>query len=1109
MKTTYSQNYQRNIFLTFSIFLLLLLSACAKPPGNDGELLSGESGEEQVDVVRAAVLTTNFVTRAQWRADRSRLIVSGNANAGDASVDVLNADSGLYVGTAVVDSRMQWRLSKTINQNTDVPCKVRAKSRSLEFSLVVAGAPANCSGAVVVSNSPPNGTILQPSTNLAINAGETVFFSGTASDPENDPVTYQWDFSNVAAVNNSQTPGNIRFNQAGTYTVTLSVRDIYGNVDPTPASRTITVNPVATNTPPNGIILSPAQDVVISAGGIVRLTASGVDPDGDAISYLWNMDGSRPNFNIQNPGDVVFNTPGVYHISLLVTDARGLADPTPALRMVTVESVPVNTPPNGRITQPTGNMAIYVGDTLSFSASATDAEGDAVTYYWNMDGSVPNRTTRSHSATFSQAGTYNITMTATDARGASDPTPAMITVSVLGIAQNLPPNGTITSPVSDVVITEGQSVNFSALGIDPDGNTPLAYHWNFGGGAPNAHVQNPGLITFPSAGVYEVNLVVTDSLGLADPQPATRLVTVEGVPVNRPPVGSIDQPTGNITIDVGDTVYFSGSATDPDGDAVTYFWDMNGVAPNTTTRVPGNISFQSPGVFTIRLITTDVHGLSDATPEQVVVTVNYPAVINVPPNSVISTPIGDVTINAGDWLNFSGYGFDPDNNTPLTYLWTFDGGASSSVQQNPGVVQFTTPGVFHVTFTVSDALGLSDASPATRVITVRDFQPANSPPNAVILSPASDMTIYEGDRVYFASYATDPEGNTPYVYSWNFNGARAGSALQNPGEVLFTTAGTYNIQLSVTDNLGASDPTPATRTITVVANVPVSVPPNGIINTPTGDLTITVGDRVNFTASGVDPDGNYPLSYRWSFDGAVPDILAQNPGQISFNQVGTYRVRLVVTDATGISDPVPAERLITVVGSATTNQAPTVSISQPLTNRTINVGDYVYFSATGADIDGHYPLTYHWSMAGVAPNAMGATPGNVQFNQAGTFNIRVWAVDALGLISQTYAERVITVIGSTTNTPPNGTIISPTADATIRAGSWLYFDGSGYDADQDALTYQWDFQGGVSTSINNTWATPGWGRFDVPGVYTITLTVTDSRGAVDSSPATRTVTVTY
>jgi PKD repeat protein len=77
-------------------------------------------------------------------------------------------------------------------------------------------------------------------------------------------------------------------------------------------------------------------------------------------------------------------------------------------------------------------------------------------------------------------------------------------------------------------MTAGQSVNFQGTGFDPDGNLPLAYFWDFGGGASNRTVEDPGAVVFGTPGTYTVRFVVTDALSLADPTPDTRVITVSG-----------------------------------------------------------------------------------------------------------------------------------------------------------------------------------------------------------------------------------------------------------------------------------------------------------------------------------------------------------------------------------------------------------------------------------------------------------------------------------------------------------------------------------------------------------------------------------------------------
>jgi hypothetical protein len=93
------------------------------------------------------------------------------------------------------------------------------------------------------------------------------------------------------------------------------------------------------------------------------------------------------------------------------------------------------------------------------------------------------------------------------------------------IADNTAPNGSITSPVGDRTITEGESVQFSGQASDPDGDD-VTVLWDFGDGITSTQLV-PGSHTYTDAGTFTVTLTVTDEHGLADPTPPTRTITVE------------------------------------------------------------------------------------------------------------------------------------------------------------------------------------------------------------------------------------------------------------------------------------------------------------------------------------------------------------------------------------------------------------------------------------------------------------------------------------------------------------------------------------------------------------------------------------------------------
>ena len=103
-------------------------------------------------------------------------------------------------------------------------------------------------------------------------------------------------------------------------------------------------------------------------------------------------------------------------------------------------------------------------------------------------------------------------------------------------------------------------VNFDAAGSsDPEGD-PLTYAWDLDGdGAYDDSTAQKPTYTYTTAGDYQVGLRVTDSKGASDTLDEPLTITAG----NTPPSATVDSPLSTTTWKVGDTISFSGSATDP------------------------------------------------------------------------------------------------------------------------------------------------------------------------------------------------------------------------------------------------------------------------------------------------------------------------------------------------------------------------------------------------------------------------------------------------------------------------------------------------------------------------------------------------------------------
>jgi PKD repeat protein len=118
--------------------------------------------------------------------------------------------------------------------------------------------------------------------------------------------------------------------------------------------------------------------------------------------------------------------------------------------------------------------------------------------------------------------------------------------------------------------------------------------------------------------------------------------------------------------------------------------------------------------------------------------------------------------------------------------------------------------------------------------------------------------------------------------------------------------------------------------------------------------------------------------------------------------------------------------------TASTNQPPTATITDPLSNVTINPGDAVQFAGSGSDPDGNI-AGYSWTFAGGNPGASSsATPGTVTYSTPGVFTASLSVTDNEGLASQA-ATRTVTVSDFSLSATPSSRTVMPGGTAGYSA----------------------------------------------------------------------------
>jgi hypothetical protein len=192
-------------------------------------------------------------------------------------------------------------------------------------------------------------------------------------------------------------------------------------------------------------------------------------------------------------------------------------------------STPVNTPPSVTVSSPVDGTVITEGDSLSFTATATDAEDGNLTagLAWtsSIDGPLPG--SGGNVTAWLSTGTHIITASLTDSGALSGSDTVSITVEPAG-GVNTPPTVTITSPTDGTVITEGEALNFTASATDnEDGDITAALVWT--SSIDNALPASGGSANVVlSRGTHIISTTLTDSGGLAGSDTVTITVTPAG-----------------------------------------------------------------------------------------------------------------------------------------------------------------------------------------------------------------------------------------------------------------------------------------------------------------------------------------------------------------------------------------------------------------------------------------------------------------------------------------------------------------------------------------------------------------------------------------------------
>jgi len=854
------------------------------------------------------------------------------------------------------------------------------------------------------------------------------------------PTSSAWDFGD--GTNSTQINPSKIYTTVGTYTVLLV--NNYGYCSDS-ATRTIKVlpRPVANFNATNTTKCQPT------------LTVNFQNLSTNAISWNWDF-GDGNTSTQQNPSHTYTNY-GTFNVTLIVTNTSGCTDTLRRNGLVQII--------RPQITIPSLPQQGCIPYTISPVANITTL--DAVTsYLWDF-GDGNTSTQQNPTNTYTAQGTYTVTLTITTSTGCTE------TLTLPGAVRvGRKPNVNFTAVPNPVCAF--QSVQFTDLTNEGDqwlwlfgdGGTssqqnplyqysdtglfdvtlfvtnngcrdsllitdfirikpPIArfgyrnncgnpmqfnfidssigatsWFWEFVDGTTST-LQNP-VHVFSALGTYNVKLTVGND---TCSHSFTRVIRV----IDEMPDIVADRVTAcriaNINFSVPNVF---------GPNLVLYEWDFGDGSTTTSTGQNISHSYVNSGVYTVRLITTDIYGCRDT-----VIKTNYIRVTGPTANFDASNNVGC----KNRLVTFTDLSQSDGISNIVRWKFDFgDGMTQTYTSGGPFTHLYANAGIFDVKLVVTDASGCSDS-----LLTQQRVITTDPVPDFI----ASDTLTCPGRTVTF----TNNSNAINYTSSWSFGDGNTSTA-NSPSNV-YTTTGTYTVRLIIRDQYGCSD------TLTKPLYIKVDLPAASF--TVNDSISACTPFEVQFTNT-----SQYYVSSMWNLGGGTSTMT--NPIQY-YTIPGVYPIQLVVTSPGGCTDTATGTiRVFDTVGTRISYLP--LNGCKPLS----------------VDLDAftNAPMTYTWDLGDGTIINNDTTSINHIYNFFGDFVPKVIMTDPSGCIIPVTGPDTIRIIGATVDFGLDKTLFCD-------SGFVRFTDSTTYN--DSIVRYDWNFGDGVTSNLQNPthqYNTPGF-----------------------------------
>ena len=527
-------------------------------------------------------------------------------------------------------------------------------------------------------------------------------------------------------------------------------------------------------------------------------------------------------------------------------------------------------------------------------------------------------------------------------------------------------------------------VQFTDASI-PGSGTITQREWDFGDG--NFSTQQNPTHTYTSSGNFNVSLRITNSNGCVKTLTKLQYVQIlNGVTANfsntlpnscTPPVNINFQ---NLSVGTG---------------SLTYAWDF-GDGTNSTTASPAHV-YNTPGTYSVRLITTNSTGCADTVLRVNAITIgSVDANFTAPNSACVNTPI-----------NISNTSVP----APVSALWYFGDGTTSNLL-NP-VKSYNTPGTYSIKL-VSNFGACVDSS-------IKSITILPKPASAFTASPVASCQAPL--IVSFSNSTTDA-----ITTFWNFGDGTTSTDV-NPIHT-YTTPGAYTVTLVTTSASGCSDTLVRSQYINI-AQPQVSIndlPKKGCAPLPvTFSATITSNEPVT--------------NYLWDFgDGTTSSDIS--PTHIF--AIGVYDIKLTITTAGGCSTTT------TVTEGVKAGTKPVANFSADPRNVCAMVPiNFTDLSIGTVD-------QWLWEFGDGSSSTM-QNPINI-YVDTGDFDVQLivknnGCADTIKFIKYIHIDPPVAIFSSAIDCNSNGKIIFTDASLGAHTWTWDFGDGSTSTLQNPVHTY--------------------------------------------------------